>query len=91
MVENIKNRQEKLCAVEATYPKNSTKREDNRLIKIPLDYQALHIGQLWLAPRRGTETFKLDERNLLTTIALQASIAVYNIRLTRELRDHTRC
>jgi signal transduction histidine kinase len=53
---------------------------------LDLVYQSETVGQLILAPRGGDEVFSHAETQLLETIARQASIAAYNVRLTDELQ-----
>jgi signal transduction histidine kinase len=53
---------------------------------LALVYQLETIGQLILAPRAPGEPFSLTDRRLLETIARQAGIAAYNVRLTQDLQ-----
>jgi signal transduction histidine kinase len=53
---------------------------------LPLVYQSETIGQLMLAPRAPGESFSQNDRQLLETIARQAGIASYNVRLTQDLQ-----
>ena len=53
---------------------------------LPLVYQLETIGQLILAPRAPGEQFSQTDRRLLETIARQAGIAAYNVRLTQDLQ-----
>ncbi|MBI5670417.1 MAG: GAF domain-containing sensor histidine kinase [Chloroflexi bacterium] len=53
---------------------------------LPLVYQTEPIGQMILAPRTLGESFSLTDRRLLETIARQAGIAAYNVRLTQDLQ-----
>jgi signal transduction histidine kinase len=53
---------------------------------LPLVYQAETIGQLILARRAPGEQFSQTDRRLLETIARQAGIAAYNVRLTQDLQ-----
>lgn len=53
---------------------------------LPLVYQTENIGQLILAPRTPGEPFSQTDRRLLETIARQAGIAAYNVRLTQDLQ-----
>jgi two-component system, NarL family, sensor kinase len=53
---------------------------------LPLVYQLETIGQLLLAPRAPGEQFSQADRRLLETIARQAGIAAYNVRLTQDLQ-----
>jgi two-component system NarL family sensor kinase len=61
--------------------------QDNGSMEIlPLVYQLETIGQLLLAPRALGESFSQTDRRLLETIARQAGIAAYNVRLTQDLQ-----
>lgn len=53
---------------------------------LPLVYQMETIGQLILAPRSPGEAFSDADRRLLETIARQAGVAAYNVRLTQDLQ-----
>ncbi len=53
---------------------------------LPLVYQMETIGQLILAPRSPGESFAEADRRLLETIARQAGVAAYNVRLTQDLQ-----
>lgn len=53
---------------------------------LPLAYQSESIGQLILAQRAPGEVFSQADRQLLETIARQAGIAAYNVRLTQDLQ-----
>lgn len=53
---------------------------------LPLVYQMEVIGQLILAPRARGEAFSDADRRLLDTIARQAGVAAYNVRLTQDLQ-----
>jgi two-component system NarL family sensor kinase len=53
---------------------------------LPLIYQTETVGQLILAPRGRGETFSQGDRQLLETIARQAGIAAYNVRLAGDLQ-----
>jgi signal transduction histidine kinase len=53
---------------------------------LPLVYQVETIGRLILAPRAPGEPFSPTDRRLLETIARQAGIAAFNVRLTQDLR-----
>ena len=64
------------------------KSEDGREI-LSLVYQTEIIGQLILAPRAPGEPFSEIDRRLLETIARQAGVAAYNVRLTQDLQ-HSR-
>lgn len=53
---------------------------------LPLVYQMETVGQLILAPRSPGESFSDADRRLLETIARQAGVAAYNVRLTQDLQ-----
>lgn len=59
---------------------------DSELEILPLVYQLETIGQMILAPRGHGERFSQTDRRLLETIARQAGIAAYNVRLTQDLQ-----
>lgn len=59
---------------------------ENELEILPLVYQLETIGQMILAPRAPGEAFSQTDRRLLETIARQAGIAAYNVRLTQDLQ-----
>jgi two-component system NarL family sensor kinase len=63
-----------------------TRKPDGDVDILPLVYQSEKIGQLLLAPRAPGEPFSPTDRQLLETIARQAGIAVYNVRLTQDLQ-----
>jgi signal transduction histidine kinase len=54
--------------------------------KLPLIYQSEIIGQLILARRARDEPFSEKDKQLLETIARQAGIVVFNLRLTQDLQ-----
>jgi two-component system, NarL family, sensor kinase len=61
--------------------------QDNISMEIlPLVYQLETIGQMILAPRAPREPFSQGDRRLLETIARQAGVAAYNVRLTQDLQ-----
>ncbi len=53
---------------------------------LPLIYQLETIGQLLLVPRASGEAFSQTDHRLLETIARQAGVAAYNVRLTQDLQ-----
>lgn len=57
-----------------------------RMEILPLVYQLEAIGQMILAPRAPDEVFSQSDRRLLETIARQAGVAAYNVRLTQDLQ-----
>ncbi len=56
------------------------------LESLPLIYQLETIGQMILAPRAPGEPFSPPDRRLLESLARQAGIAAYNVRLTQDLQ-----
>lgn len=60
--------------------------DKNSMKILPLIYQMETIGQLLLVPRASGETFSQTDRRLLETIARQAGVAAYNVRLTQDLQ-----
>jgi signal transduction histidine kinase len=73
----------------AQFPEQALAPPDEHVTKLSLDYQANHIGQLWLAHRSQDEQFTEEELKLLTTLARQVSVAAYNVTLTEKLQ-HSR-
>lgn len=59
------------------------------LVAYPMVYQGEQIGELKVAPRTRGEAFSRADRNLLETLAQQASLAVHGVLLTNALR-HSR-
>jgi two-component system, NarL family, sensor kinase len=59
---------------------------DGSMEILPLVYQLETIGQMILAPRAPGEAFSQSDRRLLETIARQAGVAAYNVRLTQDLQ-----
>lgn len=74
--------------IAAEYVRSSawTRTPDGDMDILPLVYQSEMIGQLRLAPRAPGEPFSPTDRQLLETIARQAGIAAYNVRLTQDLQ-----
>ena len=56
------------------------------LAALALAYHNEPLGQLLLAPRDPAEAFSAADRRLLADLARQAGIAVYAVRLTRDLQ-----
>src|SRR5512141_1376786 len=52
---------------------------------LPLVYQSEAVGRLILARRAPDEEFSQTDQRLLETIARQAGVAAYNVRLTQDL------
>ncbi|HCF85378.1 MAG TPA: histidine kinase [Ktedonobacter sp.] len=69
---------------EASY--GSAKEE---LLRLPLSYQSVLVGELVLAPRRPGESFTPADRALLSDLARQAGIATHAVRLTTDLQRLT--
>jgi signal transduction histidine kinase len=61
-------------------------RRDAETEILPLVYQSETVGQLILALRAPNEKFSPTDRSLLESIARQAGIAAYNVRLTQDLQ-----
>lgn len=55
-------------------------------LRIPLIYQGESMGTLLLSSRSLHDEFSTSERNLLNDLAPQVGIAIYNVRLTEDLR-----
>ncbi len=74
--------------IAAEYVRSSASalRDSGSLEILPLVYQSETIGQLILAPRAPGESFSDADRRLLETIARQAGVAAYNVRLTQDLQ-----
>jgi two-component system NarL family sensor kinase len=53
---------------------------------LPLVFQSESVGEMILAPRAPGEPFSATDWRLLETIARQAGIAAYNVRLTQDLQ-----
>jgi signal transduction histidine kinase len=62
------------------------RKTDGDMEILPLVYQLETIGQMILAHRAPGEPFSQTDRRLLETIARQAGIAAYNVRLTQDLQ-----
>jgi signal transduction histidine kinase len=69
-----------------TRPSASGYEPDAEMKPLPLVYQLETMGQMLLAPRAPDEQFSKADRGLLETIARQAGIAAYNVRLTQDLQ-----
>jgi signal transduction histidine kinase len=69
----------------ASYPEVQWSAEEPLTI-LPLCYQSETIGELQLAQRGRNDPFSPADLKLLDTIAVQTSIAAYNLRLTRDLQ-----
>jgi signal transduction histidine kinase len=69
-----------------TRPSAPWRTPDAEMKRLPLVYQLETMGQMLLAPRAPDEQFSKSDRRLLETIARQAGIAAYNVRLTQDLQ-----
>ena len=74
--------------IAAEYTRSSVfiSEERGKLQILPLIYQLETIGQLLFEPRMAGESFSEMDRRLLETIARQAGVAAYNVRLTQDLQ-----
>jgi len=61
----------------------------DELMRLPLSYQSILIGELVLAPRGPGESFTPADRALLSDLARQAGIATHAVRLTTDLQRLT--
>ena len=61
----------------------------DELLRLPLSYQSVLVGELVLAPRRPGESFTPADRALLSDLARQAGIATHAVRLTTDLQRLT--
>jgi signal transduction histidine kinase len=73
-------------AAEYARASTSERKPTGEMEILPLVYQLETIGQMILAPRAPGEPFSQTDRRLLETIARQAGIAAYNVRLTQDLQ-----
>jgi signal transduction histidine kinase len=69
-----------------TRPLAPEPKPDTDMELLPLVYQLEMMGQMLLAPRAPGEQFSQTDKRLLETIARQAGIAAYNVRLTQDLQ-----
>jgi signal transduction histidine kinase len=58
----------------------------NDLVRLPLVYQNVHIGELALARRAPDEAFSPVDQRLLGSIAHQAGVAAHAVRLNADLQ-----
>ena len=58
----------------------------SHVVYLPLTYQTARVGQLILAPRAADESFSSSDLKLINTIAQQAGVAAYTVRLNNDLR-----
>lgn len=79
-------RQQNKYILAAVYPDMLTDPPQESVQSIPLVYQSETIGQLLVAPRDRGDILSPRDLKLLETIARQASIAAYNVRLTADLQ-----
>lgn len=82
----LKEGEQFIVAAEYTHSSIFARAADDGREILPLVYQLETIGQLILAPRAPGETFSQIDRRLLVTIARQAGVAAYNVRLTQDLQ-----
>jgi two-component system, NarL family, sensor kinase len=82
----LKESEKFTIAAEYTRSSAFAPQNDGDLETLPLVYHLETIGQLILAPRSPGESFSDADRQLLETIARQAGIAAYNVRLTQDLQ-----
>lgn len=85
----LKDGEQVRIAAEYLRPPGIALRNARDMESLPLVYQMEIIGQLILAPRSTGESFSAADQRLLETIAQQAGVAAYNIRLTEDLQ-HSR-
>jgi signal transduction histidine kinase len=80
-------REDRRFVIAAEYvPTPDANGKPGEIEKLPLVYQSETIGQLMLAPRVRGEQFSQKDRHLLETIARQAGVAAFNVRLTQDLQ-----
>lgn len=82
----LKDGEQVSIAAEYLRPLAAAPRNANEVEILPLVYQLEVIGQLILAPRSPGESFSDADQRLLETIARQAGVATYNVRLTQDLQ-----
>ncbi len=82
----LKDGQRVSFAAEYLRPSTAGPRGPSEVEILPLVYQMEIIGQLILAPRSPGESFSDADQKLLETIARQAGVAAYNVRLTQDLQ-----
>ncbi|MBZ0280412.1 MAG: GAF domain-containing sensor histidine kinase [Anaerolineae bacterium] len=82
----LKEGEQFIVAAEYTRPSMFARTTEGGREILPLVYQLETIGQLILAPRAPGESFSQTDRRLLETIARQAGVAAYNVRLTQDLQ-----
>ena len=56
------------------------------MVHLTLTYQTARVGQLILAPRAAGESFSPSDLKLINTIAQQAGVAAYTVRLYNDLQ-----
>jgi two-component system NarL family sensor kinase len=82
----LKEGEQFIIAAEYTRSSTFARATDGGREILPLVYQLETIGQMILAPRALGEAFSQSDRRLLETIARQAGVAAYNVRLTQDLQ-----
>lgn len=85
----LKDGDDFVTAAEYTRTPVSERMSASEIETLPLVYQTETIGQLILAPRAPGEAFSQTDLRLLETIARQAGVAAYNVRLAQDLQ-HSR-
>jgi two-component system NarL family sensor kinase len=83
----LKDRDQFTIVAEQARSSSSTNSSHANLEILPLIYQMETIGQLILAPRAPGEPFSETDRRLIETIARQAGVAAYNVRMTQDLQQ----
>ncbi len=73
-------------AAEYIHSSMAASNDEDNMKTLPLIYQLETIGQLLLVPRASGEAFSQTDHRLLETIARQAGVAAYNVRLTQDLQ-----
>ncbi len=56
------------------------------LVQVPLVYRKAQVGELWLAPRRPSESLTPADQRLLHDLARQVGVAVHAVRLAADLQ-----
>ncbi len=82
----LKNGEQVSIAAEYLRSPVAAPRNTSELEILPLVYQLETMGRLILAPRSPGESFSRTDSQLLETIARQAGVAAYNVRLTQDLQ-----
>ncbi|GAB4573342.1 MAG: hypothetical protein Kow0077_15440 [Anaerolineae bacterium] len=72
--------------IAAEYPAGGHTAHAGQIERLPLAYRQQTLGALLVARRGPNEPFSRTERQLLSTIARLASLAVYNMHLAEDLQ-----